>query len=96
MTAGGLRMSREGEHQTRPYMGLHKNDDQRVDERVMADSTATTKRGPPRTDVDSCCPKRVQGLVPAEGLGVSPNSSFLYPPRMGASGLMTRLQRHRW
>jgi len=28
-------MSREGEHQTRPYMGLHKNDDQRVDERVM-------------------------------------------------------------
>jgi len=56
--------------------------------KVMADSTATTKRGPPRTDVDSCCPKRVQGLVPAEGLGVSPNSSFLYPPRMGARGLI--------
>jgi hypothetical protein len=34
-------------------------------------------------------PKRVQGFLPAEGLGVSPNS-LLYPPRVGGRGLKTR------
>ena len=31
--------------------------------------------------------KRVQGVIPAEGLGVSPNPLFPLPPRMGARGL---------
>jgi hypothetical protein len=31
----GIGVSRAGEHQTRPYTGSHKNDDQKVGERVM-------------------------------------------------------------
>jgi hypothetical protein len=35
-------------------------------------------------------PKRAQGFLPAEGLGVSPNPPNL-PPRMGARGLKTSI-----